>query len=231
MLLMAWLALSFLWKVFWLCVNMLLMAYGAATVIGASSSSMPIKFATVSNVPLQGPILKYSPLVAYIWGLIWLICRCFAIVHLHWSFGSEHNPSISVAKKQWLPSTCSFGRQVNRSLLVSSRWHVNSLAINHVLVMTRSLLALLLQLFYAEYFLIPLVRWQDGSSYHLLRLWGLKHVSMWSVVLFVPWYIYTWWTMLMLLLCHNVTRKIQEKAYYNLSIKLVSWPIDIIIVT
>ncbi|CBI21093.3 unnamed protein product, partial [Vitis vinifera] len=34
-------------KVFWLCVNMLLMAYGAATVIGASSSSMPIKFATV----------------------------------------------------------------------------------------------------------------------------------------------------------------------------------------
>ena len=49
---------------------MLLMAYGAATVIGASSSSMPIKFATVSNVPLQGPILKYSPLVAYIWGLI-----------------------------------------------------------------------------------------------------------------------------------------------------------------
>ena len=39
---------------------MLLMAYGAATVIGASSSSMPSKFATVSNVPARANTQIFS---------------------------------------------------------------------------------------------------------------------------------------------------------------------------
>ncbi|KAJ6862197.1 homogentisate phytyltransferase 1 [Populus alba x Populus x berolinensis] len=36
-----------LFKVFWLCVNMLLIAYGAAVVVGASSTILPSKFITI----------------------------------------------------------------------------------------------------------------------------------------------------------------------------------------
>ncbi|KAL3566086.1 hypothetical protein D5086_031501 [Populus alba] len=38
-----------LFKVFWLCVNMLLIAYGAAVVVGASSTILPSKFITPSH--------------------------------------------------------------------------------------------------------------------------------------------------------------------------------------
>ncbi|KAK6912535.1 UbiA prenyltransferase family, partial [Dillenia turbinata] len=45
-------------RVFWLCVNMLLMAYGAATVLGVSSSHLPCRFITV---------LGHSALAGMLW--------------------------------------------------------------------------------------------------------------------------------------------------------------------
>ncbi|KAL3587098.1 hypothetical protein D5086_013965 [Populus alba] len=52
-----------LFKVLWLCVNMLLIAYGAAVVVGASSIFLPSKFITGSTSALKSPPANAKPLI------------------------------------------------------------------------------------------------------------------------------------------------------------------------
>ncbi|KAG6772872.1 hypothetical protein POTOM_024298 [Populus tomentosa] len=50
-------------SVLWLCVNMLLIAYGAAVVVGASSIFLPSKFITGSTSALKSPPANAKPLI------------------------------------------------------------------------------------------------------------------------------------------------------------------------
>ncbi|KAJ6924847.1 hypothetical protein NC652_017960 [Populus alba x Populus x berolinensis] len=50
-------------EVLWLCVNMLLIAYGAAVVVGASSIFLPSKFITGSTSALKSPPANAKPLI------------------------------------------------------------------------------------------------------------------------------------------------------------------------
>ncbi|CAK7353864.1 unnamed protein product [Dovyalis caffra] len=113
-------------RVFWLCVNMLLIAYGAAVVVGASSTFLPSKFIT---------ILGHCTLAF----VLWLRAR-----------------TVDLASKESITSFYMFIWKASQISLCSSL--ASCLYTGYSMLTSINALLFLLQLFYAEYFLIPFVR-------------------------------------------------------------------------
>ena len=144
-------------QVYRLCINMLMTAYTAAILVGASSPNLYQKIATVSDILGFFLIQKYKVCLS-----IWLhgptkLFRCLVMACSLLCFGREHDNLTSQIRHASRHFTCSFGRWVSFIFTVCS---INSMKKSGTMLRCLCLMLCFfigLQLFYAEYFLIPFI--------------------------------------------------------------------------